>query len=217
MGAPEQMHSDRQAGSPDSDPTLFRSMARGGSDERNLTSVAPVYSRFRSAGRGGPSRRLEGAKNRRSENSECHDWGAAKRVSNCDDRRDERNGSMKVLRKGSNDWTCVPDDPSSPGNDPMCLDPNAMEWLHAYVGKKPPPDKIGFIYMLQGGWDFSNLDPYATKPDGKATITGPHVMIVGPGVKAVPGYDRTGNGVNPAISYVMWKDTAYEHLMIPVR
>jgi hypothetical protein len=57
----------------------------------------------------------------------------------------------------------------------------------------------------------------ATKPDGKATITGPHVMVVGPGVKGVPGYDRTGNGVNPAIPYVMWKDTEYEHLMIPVR
>ena len=126
-------------------------------------------------------------------------------------------GTMKVLRKGSNDWTCVPDDPSSPGNDPMCLDPNAMEWLQAYMGKKSPPsDKIGFIYMLQGGWDFSNLDPYATKPDGKATITGPHVMVVGPGVKGVPGYDRTGNRVNPAIPYVMWKDTEYEHLMIPV-
>jgi hypothetical protein len=70
----------------------------------------------------------------------------------------------------------------------MCLDPNAMEWLHAYLVKSPPPDKIGFIYMLQGGWDFSNLDPYATKPDGgKATITGPHVMVVGPGVKMVPG------------------------------
>jgi hypothetical protein len=48
----------------------------------------------------------------------------------------------------------------------MCLDPNAMEWLHAYISKAPPPDKIGFIYMLQGGWDFSNLDPYASKPDG---------------------------------------------------
>jgi hypothetical protein len=42
-------------------------------------------------------------------------------------------------------------------------------------------------------------------------------MVVGPGVKGVPGYDRTGNGVNPAIPYVMWKDTEYEHLMIPVR
>jgi hypothetical protein len=127
-------------------------------------------------------------------------------------------GSMKALRKGTGEWTCVPDDPSTPGNDPMCLDPNAMEWLHAYVSKSPPPDKIGFIYMLKGGWDFSNTDPFATKPEGgKATITGPHVMVVGPRVKSVPGYDRTGEGVNPAIPYVMWKDTPYEHLMIPVR
>jgi hypothetical protein len=49
-------------------------------------------------------------------------------------------GSMKVLRKGSGEWTCVPDDPSTPGNDPMCLDPNAMEWLHAYATKSAPPD-----------------------------------------------------------------------------
>jgi hypothetical protein len=127
-------------------------------------------------------------------------------------------GGMKELRKGTNNWTCVPDDPSTPGNDPMCLDPNAMEWLHAYLAKSPSPDKIGFIYMLQGGWDFSNLDPYATKPHGgKATITGPHVMVVGPGVKMAPGYDRTGNGVDTRIPYVMWKDTPYEHLMIPVR
>jgi hypothetical protein len=127
-------------------------------------------------------------------------------------------GTMKVLRKGTGTWTCVPDDPSSPGNDPMCLDPNAMEWLHAYVTKAPPPDKVGFIYMLRGGWDFSNTDPFATKPQGgKATITGPHVMVVGPGVKSLPGYDRTGEGVNPAIPFVMWKDTPYEHLMVPVR
>ena len=126
-------------------------------------------------------------------------------------------GSMKELRKGTNGWTCVPDDPSTPGNDPMCLDPNAMEWLKAYMAKKPPSEKVGFIYMLQGGWDFSNVDPYATKPDGKATITGPHVMVVGPGVKMAPGYDRMGNGADVRIPYVMWKDTPYEHLMVPVR
>jgi hypothetical protein len=127
-------------------------------------------------------------------------------------------GSMKVLRKGTSDWTCVPDDPSTPGDDPMCLDPNAMEWLHADMAKTAPPDKVGFIYMLKGGWDFSNTDPFATSPhNGKPTITGPHVMVVGPAVKAVPGYDRTGEGVNTAIPYVMWKDTPYEHLMIPTR
>ena len=107
-------------------------------------------------------------------------------------------GSMKVLRKGTNDWTCVPDDASTPGDDPMCLDPNAMEWLHAYMTKAPPPDRVGFIYMLKGGWDFSNTDPFATKPqNGKATITGPHVMVVGPAVKSLPGYDRTGERSQP--------------------
>ena len=93
-----------------------------------------------------------------------------------------------------------------------------MEWPHAYMTKVPPPDKVGFIYMLKGGWDFSNTDPFATKPqNGKPTITGPHVMVVGPAMKLVPGYDRTGEGVNPAIPYVMWKDTPYEHVIIPVR
>src|SRR5947207_15969760 len=71
--------------------------------------------------------------------------------------------------------------------------------------------------MLQGGCDFSNLDPYATKPDGgKPTITGPHVMVVGPAVKAIPGYDRTGNDANVKVPYVIWKDTPYEHLMVPM-
>jgi hypothetical protein len=127
-------------------------------------------------------------------------------------------GGMKTLREGGNGWTCVADDPATAGNDPMCLDPNAMEWLHAYMTKAAPPDKVGFIYMLKGGWDFNNTDPYATKPtNGKPTITGPHVMIVGPAVKNLPGYDRTGEGVNAAMPYVMWKDTPYEHLMIPVR
>ena len=127
-------------------------------------------------------------------------------------------GSMKMLRTGTNVWTCVPDDPSTAGDDPMCLDPNAMEWLHAYMTKAPPPNKVGFVYMLKGGWDFSNTDPFATAPhNGKATITGPHVMIVGPAVKSLPGYDRTGEGVNTTIPFVMWKDTPYEHLMLPVR
>jgi hypothetical protein len=86
----------------------------------------------------------------------------------------------------------------------MCLDPNAMEWLHALMTKSRPPDKVGFVYVLKGGWDFSNIDPYATRPDrGKVTITGPHVMVVGPAAKSAPGYDLTGNRVDAAIPYVM--------------
>ena len=45
-------------------------------------------------------------------------------------------------------------DPASPGNDPMCLDRNAMEWLQALSDHKDAPKgKLGLVYMLQGGSD----------------------------------------------------------------
>jgi hypothetical protein len=67
---------------------------------------------------------------------------------------------MNELRKGTNNFTCLPDDPTTPTNDPMCADQNGMEWLHAIMTKAPPPEgKIGFGYMLQGETAASNLDP----------------------------------------------------------
>ena len=48
-------------------------------------------------------------------------------------------GKMRTLRQGSNGFTCLPDNPNSPGPDPMCGDANAMEWAAAWIGKKEPP------------------------------------------------------------------------------
>lgn len=125
---------------------------------------------------------------------------------------------MRTLQKGTNGWVCMPDDPNSPGDDPMCMDPNAWAWLQAYMDHKPPANKIGFMYMLKGGSDASNTDPYATAPaKGSHWITtGPHVMVVGPGAKLMAGYIK---GADPDTSkpYVMWGGTPYEHLMIPVK
>ena len=72
---------------------------------------------------------------------------------------------VRTLRQGRNDFTCVPDDPGSPGNDPMCLDHNAMLWPQAWMDHKDAPKgKMGLVYMLQGGSDASNDDPFATTP-----------------------------------------------------
>ncbi|HEY6843039.1 MAG TPA: hypothetical protein VI391_02650, partial [Thermoanaerobaculia bacterium] len=91
-------------------------------------------------------------------------------------------GSMRTLRQGTNGWTCMPDNPATPGPDPMCLDANAMEWAKAWMGHQAPPaGKVGFMYMLAGGTDASNTDPYATAPSATNhwIKTGPHVMVVG--------------------------------------
>ena len=128
-------------------------------------------------------------------------------------------GSMKTIRKGTNGFTCMPDNPATPGPDPMCMDAAAMAWAHAWIGHQTPPaGKIGFMYMLAGGTDASNTDPYATKPaaNNHWVKTGPHVMVVGADAAF---YDQYPKNPDPdtTVPYVMWAGTPYQHLMIPIR
>lgn len=129
----------------------------------------------------------------------------------------QADGSMQTLREGSNGWTCMPDNPTTPGPDPMCGDANAMEWAHAWMSKQTPPaEKPGFMYMLAGGTDASNTDPYAKAPtEGNNWVeTGPHVMVVGSSA-ILRGYPTSAQPDTKA-PYVMWAGTPYAHLMIPV-
>lgn len=128
-------------------------------------------------------------------------------------------GSMKQLRKGSNNFTCLPDNPATPGPDPMCMDANAMEWVMQWVGRKAPnQNKPGFMYMLAGGTDASNTDPWAKAPSpGEDWVhTGAHVMIVGISPQSLAGYPKAPRP-DTREAYVMWASTPYAHLMLPVR
>lgn len=129
----------------------------------------------------------------------------------------DEQGGMRTLREGTNGFWCMPDNPATPGPDPMCGDANAMEWAMAWVEKKAPPEgKVGFIYMLSGGTDASNTDPYATAPapDNNWVETGPHVMIVN-AMDLMQGYPDDA-APDTSMPYVMWAGTPYAHLMIPV-
>lgn len=129
----------------------------------------------------------------------------------------QADGSMKTLREGSNGWTCMPDNPTTPGPDPMCMDENAGKWAAAWMGKTTPPSESpGLMYMLAGGTDASNTDPYAQAPtEGNNWVeTGPHVMVVG-SQAMLKGYP-SGPSPDTEAPYVMWAGTPYAHLMIPV-
>ncbi len=130
----------------------------------------------------------------------------------------QADGSLKTLREGSNGFWCVPDDPSTPTNDPMCGDANVMEWLKAYLSHtEPPAGKVGFSYMLAGATTASNTDPYATTPaEGMDWIKdGPHVMVMNaPELMALYPANATPDTSQP---YVMFGGTPYAHLMIPVQ
>jgi len=131
----------------------------------------------------------------------------------------EAGGAMRTLRKGTNGWTCMPDNPATPGPDPMCMDSNAMAWAGAWMGHQAPPSgKVGLMYMLAGGTDASNTDPYATKPDANNhwVKTGPHIMIVGADAAFYDTYPKSADP-DTSVPYVMWAGTPYQHLMAPVK
>ena len=73
------------------------------------------------------------------------------------------------------------------------------------------------MYMLAGGSDGSNTDPYAARPaPGNHWVsTGPHLMVVAaPSLLTNYPSSATPDTSQP---YVMWAGTPYAHLMIPVR
>jgi hypothetical protein len=74
---------------------------------------------------------------------------------------------------------------------------------------------MGLAYMLQGGSDASNTDPFATEPPaGEDRMTSPpHTKIILPGPldPAVFSTDHTSGG-----PWIMWAGTPYEHIMMPV-
>jgi len=129
---------------------------------------------------------------------------------------DEEGMPTVVLREGTNGWTCYDDWPVSPGNDPSCLDAVFNAWnLAMMAGEEPAGDGTGIAYMLAGGSDPSNTDPFAMEPvEGEEWIsTPPHIMIITPA-----GFDADDFASEPQQDepYIMWDDTPYEHLMVPV-
>ena len=81
--------------------------------------------------------------------------------------------------------------------------------------KQDPPNKVGFIYMLAGDTGTNNSAAGLTEHQHWVQ-TGPHVMIVGPAVKEMPGYSRAVDVKDPTQPYSMYPGTPYEHLMLPV-
>jgi hypothetical protein len=127
-------------------------------------------------------------------------------------------GTLVTLREATNgnSWTCIPDNSGSPTNDPMCADPTWIKWFTAYVAGEDPDITVpGVAYMLQGESGASNSDPSLMAPiAGTDWITdGPHVMFLLPQALSTTGLTTTHIANGP---YIMWSDTPYEHIMVPV-
>lgn len=122
----------------------------------------------------------------------------------------------EVLRQGSNDWVCYPGPNLKQGRNAMCLDPVWEKLITAWKNRTDfSTDRIGISYMLGGDEGASNTDPFATtaSPDNQWVVEGPHLMIAVPDPALLEGLPRDPKNGGP---YVMWEDTPYMHVMVPL-
>ena len=124
--------------------------------------------------------------------------------------------SRKVLRQGSNGYTCFP---TLPGGQPypMCVDEQWLKWLEALVsGEKPPvPSKVAIGYWLQGAPPMSNENPFATPEETAKHVIAPgepHIAILFPDPDVLKGLPTQPEQGGP---WVMFNNTPYVHLMVP--
>jgi hypothetical protein len=123
-------------------------------------------------------------------------------------------GKMMELKVGTNGFTCLPDQPVTPGTDAMCLDPQAMIWAQSWMAHDPVPRNTapGMAYMLAGGSDISANDPWARIVPGQTFVESPpHWMVMW-------AFDAktTGLSTTPQThgTWIMFAGTPYAHLMI---
>jgi hypothetical protein len=128
----------------------------------------------------------------------------------------DEDGKLSEVRQGDNGWTCWPDDPATPTNDPICGDRQWAEFISAFYEQRAPTiTAIGIGYMLQGGSSASLSDPTLSEPPaGQDWLSeGPHLMILAPWKLDPVAYSSDPHAGGP---YIMFAGTPFEHLMAPV-
>ena len=117
-------------------------------------------------------------------------------------------GEYRVLRKGSNEWTCLPGIPGYPHDEPGCFDPVFLQWIQdSLAGRTPHIDRIGISYMYMGAWAKSGKA-------GEEFHVGPHLMIVSPHQDEFQGLNRDPSNGMPYVAHLPKRTELY--LVMPV-
>jgi hypothetical protein len=120
-------------------------------------------------------------------------------------------GEYRVLRKGSNEWTCLPGIPGYPHDEPGCFDPVFLRWMQdSLAGRTPHIDRIGISYMYLGAWKSAK-----DGSSGHEFHVGPHLMIVGPHQDEFQGFNRDATNGMPYVTHLPNRTELF--LVTPVR
>lgn len=120
-----------------------------------------------------------------------------------------RRGEYRILRKGSNEWTCLPGVPLYAHDEPGCFDPVFLRWMQdSHAGRTPHIDRVGISYMYMGAFRRFHSDD-------QQYHVGPHLMIVSPHQEEFQHFSRDGSNGMPYVSHLPNRTELF--LVIPIR
>jgi hypothetical protein len=118
-------------------------------------------------------------------------------------------GEYRVLRPGSNQWTCLPGDPDFPHDEPACFDSVFLRWIQdSRAGRTPRADRIGIAYMYMGAW------AKGVSADHEFHV-GPHLMVVSPRQDEFQGFNRDASNGMPYVTHLPNRTELF--LVMPIR
>jgi hypothetical protein len=123
-------------------------------------------------------------------------------------------GEYRVLRAGTNGWSCLPGAPGAAHDEPGCFDRTFLQFIKDSVaGRTPNVQRVGISYMYAGKWVPNKS--HATG-SGDEFRVGPHIMVLGLDQKILQTFNQDGSNGEPYANHLDGPH-AELFLVIPIR
>jgi hypothetical protein len=125
-------------------------------------------------------------------------------------------GEFRVLRAGTNGWTCLPGPAQSTDDEPGCFDQVFLQFVKdSIAGRTPNVQSVGISYMYKGLWVPNKSHAMGS---GNEFHVGPHIMIIGLDQKILQTFNQDGSTGEPYVNHLQLPGRHPElFLVIPIR
>ncbi len=122
-------------------------------------------------------------------------------------------GEYRVLRAGTNGWTCLPGYAGAAHDEPGCFDKVFLQFIKdSMAGLTPNVQRIGISYMYGGKWVPNKSHAMGS---GAEFHVGPHIMIIGLDQKMMQTLSQDASNGEPYVNSLPGHSELY--LVIPIR
>ena len=122
-------------------------------------------------------------------------------------------GEYRVLRAGTNGWTCLPGYAEAAHDEPGCFDQVFLQFIKDSMARRTPNvQRIGISYMYGGKWVRNKSHAMGS---GAEFHVGPHIMIIGLDQKTLQTLNHDASNGEPYVNNLPGRSELY--LVIQIR